>query len=194
MNRNVLAILFLGLTVIIAWHLDWHRKFDVPAIVGISPKKSNTAKETLTLGAYINQLERRHFDEQGILTSRVHTEHAFQYQNTPDLLHLEQPVFYFFSDNTLWRGESNSAIANLQSELTALYENVAFSRVDDPLLIRSEQLNVDSKLQTAYTDKRVKINNPNSQTEAVGMKVHLDTETLQLNSYVHTLYQSPPNH
>lgn len=189
MNRNVLAILFLGLAAVIAWHMDWHRKLTLSNIADIRSSESGSPAKKAILSVYIDQLERKHFNEQGVLNSRVHTKHAFQYNNTPDMLYFEQPVFYFISSSALWRGESKTAIGNLESEQTTLYDEVIFSRTEDALTIYSDQLSVDNKKQTAYTEKPVKIQNPSSQTTAIGMQLNLDTETIQLKSHVHTLYQ-----
>lgn len=189
MNRNVLAILFLGLAAVIAWHMDWHRTLKLTSVIGLDNRVDNTLTEKTALSVYINQLERKHFNEQGLLSSQVYTDHAFQYSNAPDTLHFEQPVFHFISSNTSWRGESKTAIGDLNSELTTLYGDVNLSRTEDALTISSEQLTVDNKKQTAYTEKSVKINNTSSQTQAVGMQLNLDTETIQLKSHVHTFYQ-----
>ncbi len=194
MNKHVLAILFFGLAVIITWHMDWHRKFLLPNIAAISSFTKDKTPEKKTLSVYINQLERKHFNEQGILTSKAHTDHAFQYSDTPDILHFELPTFYFSGSNALWRGKSTTAIGDFKTELTILQGDVTFSRMEDALTIYSDELSVDNKKQAAYTEKPVKIDHSNSKTQAVGMQLNLETETIQLNSHVHTFYQPDTVH
>lgn len=183
MTRGILLALFLGFGLLALWHTEYYRQLaDIAGIAEETP-------EGKQLSVFIETLERKHFDENGQLSSRINTDEAFQFNNSPDMLHLVRPKFVLGRDGSTWYGQSQEASTNLSAEQIELRGDVIFHQKENAARIHTQQLVIDNLKKVAYSQAPIELSNERSSTTATGIYIDFDAQTIQLQNHVHTHYQ-----
>lgn len=184
MTRSLLLIITCAIAALLLWHTGYYQQ--LPGIAALTGDDAATEQQ---LAVYIDQLERRHFDENGQLTRRIHTEQAFQYSNEPDIFYFTKPVFHIGSANDNWTGQSQQAVTNLATEQIVLSGDVVFHHSQNTARIRTQQLTIDNVNKNAFTTEPVELSSDRSRTTATGLHIDFDAQTLQLQNNVRTYFQ-----
>ncbi|OUR73524.1 LPS export ABC transporter periplasmic protein LptC [Methylophaga sp. 41_12_T18] len=92
-----------------------------------------------------------------------------------------------------WRLTANKGHTVGKGENILLTGNVIISREENnEIELRTEQLNLDTVYNTAYTELEVSIKSPYGNTNSVGLHAAMEDKTINLHSKVRGRYDAPP--
>lgn len=138
---------------------------------------------------YMNDFEITAMNEDGtpgyILSGKY-----LQKVNESDDIEIEQPVFLMRQQENHWKVSADSAIVNDKKETILLTDNIIMQQqnIEPAVVIRTENLLINTKTQVARTKAHVDINNGISKIESDGMIYDNISSDLELSSNVNGYY------
>lgn len=135
---------------------------------------------------YMHQVNIHALDDSGQLTLRVNSDNISKFKDSKKL-HFVKPAIDIIQVQSHWQIRADSAHTNDTRELITLEKNVIVQRADASITLTTEQLNIDTKKQTASSSSNIQVIANNSQTQAQGMHIDMQQETILLESQVSTL-------
>jgi len=126
--------------------------------------------------------------------ARVITGDEMAHYPADDSTEVINPVAYFIGqEKDTWIISSNKGETIGKGDDIYLSGNVIITQENNnEIELRSEELNLDTVHNTAYTDVAVSILSPYGQTNSVGLHATLDDKTINLHSKVKGQYDAPP--
>lgn len=141
---------------------------------------------------YLHNVELHSFNEQGdliqVLTAANTSQRADQNEIILDTLQLDIGL----AENR-WHISSLSGTTDSLLQKITLTNSVRLIRVDGTAEIFTELLALDADSETAYTDAPIKILFNGSETNATGLHIDLQQETIHLKNNVKTYYDPKNN-
>lgn len=146
---------------------------------------------------YGDGLRHREYNTKGQLQKSFSAEHSEHFPNLA-ITHFSMPHIITTTDEgKLWEISALKGHNKDKDNLITLIGQVAAQPLnvppDEELLIESSLLLYYSDAQIAKTDKPVQITSPNGRINAVGMRLNVQEQILDLHKQVRTRYAPPPN-
>lgn len=195
MNRNRLTLLFV-IALIGAFVVVW----DLPPGTFTTPTEEAAQKRFP--GTYLTNLYTREFNKDGFLSFELNAELAEIFGSTGNknrrkkatgITRFQKPKMQFHSpDKPTWHVNGNVGIAHNNGEKFELRWGVNIWHLDangEKTQIKTVKLTLFPDREYAETDKPVTIITAEGTTEAIGMKLYLNEQRLQLLSKVKGYYE-----
>lgn len=127
----------------------------------------------------------------GRIHSRLTSDHV-EYYKQSDTATASHPYYILYNDDSYsWHARADFANILKNNEGANLKGNVRVWQPERHLELDTPALFIAPERKYAETDKLVQIRATIGNTEAVGMKLDMNDETLQLLSRVHGTYERP---
>lgn len=147
---------------------------------------------------YMTGVNVREFGPSGELTHQITSDKIVQYQmnleaaSPNDYFLFTKPIFTFYENQpTPWQVSSESARGVAGGNLMTLSNNVVIQQdsVEHGLITaKTEELLINTKAQTAETDKPVNMRNNRMTIDAIGMQANLQDNNVLMKSNVKVFY------
>jgi lipopolysaccharide export system protein LptC len=182
MPRPSLRIL-LALTLIIAGGYYW--------LPGSTPETAIGEWQKALPKTYLVNAKTSNFNEEGALTDVLAAQSAAMYPSTKETL-LESPRMYSHNLNEdTWTVYSDTGHFDHRREVLTLSENVVLSNDINHVTLKSEQMRIDLRRNTALSRVPVTISDGLNSTTADGMWADMDSQTVRLRPNVESIYVKP---
>ena len=138
---------------------------------------------------YMNDFEITAMNEDGT-PGYVLSGKYLQKVNESDDIEIDNPVFLMRQQENHWKVSADSAIVNDKKETILLTDNIIMQQqnIEPAVVIRTENLLINTKTQVARTEAHVDINNGISKIESDGMIYNNISSDLELSSNVNGYY------
>jgi LPS export ABC transporter protein LptC len=182
MPRPYLRIMF-ALTLIIAGWYYWFPDSTPETAIGEWQK---TLPKTYLVNAKTSR-----FNEEGALTDVLAAQSAAMYPSKKETL-LESPRMYSHNLNEdTWTAHSDMGRFDHKREVLTLSENVVLSNDINQVTLKTEQMRIDLRRNTAVSRVPVTISDGQNSTSADGMWADMDSQTVKLRPNVESIYVKP---
>ncbi|MEH6591724.1 MAG: LPS export ABC transporter periplasmic protein LptC [Halioglobus sp.] len=182
MSRPYLGIIF-ALTLLIAGGMYW---FNSPA-----PESAIGEWQEALPKTYLVNAKTSNFNEEGALTDVLAAQSAEMYPSKKETL-LESPRMYTHNLNEdTWTASSDMGRYDHRREVLTLTENVVLSNDINHVTLKTEQMKIDLRRNTALSRVPVTISDGLNSTTADGMRVDMDSQTVKLQPNVESIYVKP---
>ncbi len=169
------------------------------------------SKEKLFPSSYLIKTKTTQYNANGDITHILTADKVSYFDtnsgNLENYALLDFPIFTFFgkadeattnsitSKDTPWKASSDHGRSTHNHEQFLLTGNVTLEQINPDskkyTVITSEELLIIPKQRYAETKKPVTIKNESGVTTSIGLKISLDTETIELLSNVRSRYEAP---
>jgi LPS export ABC transporter protein LptC len=154
-----------------------------------APLSDNQAAEPDYSGA---GLFNRRFNERGELQQTFSAERSTHYPSTNSTV-FRQPVIQLQDEEGVyWQVSADEGSMSDSDDLLRLRSNVEIRPLKannrDEVIIRTPSLEYFTRQQLAQTDERVTILHPQTRMTAIGMRMDLKKQRMELNAKVDTRY------
>lgn len=135
----------------------------------------------------------RTFDEEGRLSSRIHSQRADQYNEAGFIL-MQFPTGVLFEQQTRlpWEITARAGRYLLDSENLELSGNVIVERQagdDRTSRLETQRLTLDNRQRLVHTDAPVTLHDSFGQTDAVGLRGKIDERVVEFDQRVRGSYR-----
>jgi lipopolysaccharide export system protein LptC len=126
--------------------------------------------------------------------SRIITGKEMAHYPINDSTEIDTPIAEIIEEGKeTWLISSNKAYTEGKGEDILLTGNVIITQKNNNAIeLRTENLNLDTIHDTAYTDLAVSMKSPHGTTNSVGLHASLQEKTINLHSRVRGHYDAPP--
>ena len=153
-------------------------------LTGKTIPSKNEAAENL-LEVYLIDSSSSKLDEKGLLQLTLVADTSQKFSLNKHML-LTNPRIGFYEQAQPWLLNADIANFNESSNTITLQDNVILRQQDDQIRLTTSVLFIDSKKQTATTEAAVNIRANNSNTDATGITINMQDETILLPANVNT--------
>ncbi len=175
---NLLIVIALLLIFITTWESGQ------PPIPGLSPDE----EEQEAPDSYIDGAESQHFDEAGKLVYKLDATRAEHLPNS-DLTYLTKPHISYYKTTPPWYASSQRGTILPDGDTINLSDNVVLQREERETQLHTSYLTLLANAKIAKTDRAVKLQSIDGETNAVGMQVFLETDRFKLHADVVGRYE-----
>ncbi|TVP57368.1 MAG: LPS export ABC transporter periplasmic protein LptC [Halomonadaceae bacterium] len=135
----------------------------------------------------------RTFDEEGLLSSRIHSQRADQYTDAGFIL-MQSPTGVLFEQSTRlpWEITAKTGRYLLDNENLELSGNVTVERQAGEgrtSRMETERLTLDNRQRLVHTDAPVTLHDSFGQTDAIGLRGQIDERVVEFDQRVRGSYR-----
>lgn len=180
MKHIVSLSIFLALAVVAWWSItnDYNKS-----------SRINQLRSTDYAEIFMNEFKMTSMNKDG-QPNYILQGAYLQRSNNSDDAKIKKPIFQFFQNNKQWNISANNAIINDRKETIQLKNDVLMQQINSEpaVTIRTQNLLIHTKNQTASTDVNVDITHGKSHFTSNGMVFNNTTNELVLSSQVSGQY------
>lgn len=179
MKKRYLLTLLIIVGIIFSYFYE-------PSLESLIPQ-AEIADTTRPLNFYLEDLETRTFNTEGVHTYTLNSIYAVQHVGEKQVI-LDKPIMHIALHMAPWTATAEKGISSDNQKKITLSDGVRLSRTDGNANVRTEILVLDSQDEVAYTQSAVEILAYGSKTTADGVFVDLTKEVIHLKDNVNTYY------
>ncbi len=138
-----------------------------------------------TIEAYLTHSRSSQLDERGQLSSTVTAQKTEKFSQN-QLLVITQPNISFYEQAQPWHLSANTANFDKNNNTILLQDNVRFYSDDKKAQLSTSSLIINNDQHTAFTDAPVNIKINQSQTDATGITINMQDQSILLPAHVKT--------
>jgi len=139
----------------------------------------------------LEQMVSTRYQPDGKIYSQLTSDHVEYFKQT-DTTTVAHPYYIVYNQNGYtWHARADQALVFKENDGAQLTGNVRVWQPERQAELDTSTLLIKPEIQYAETDKPVVIKSPYGTTDATGMKLDMNAETLNLLSAVHGTYEKP---
>lgn len=186
-NHYITRILAIAVLLALAWATWWLQR-TVDPVTPVAAYKQRHDPDYI-----MENFTSTVLDEHGALKYRLRAERLAHFPDN-DSTEIEQPVILIYRDDQqVWNIASERGIAREGGKEVLLAGAVDIRRLESsregPLQVYTRDLTIVPDRDIGETDQPVTITNDQGKTRAVGMRIHIKEERLELLSRVKSIYE-----
>lgn len=175
---NLLIVIALLLLFIATWESG---QTPIPGL-------SSDEEELEIPDSYIDGASSQHFDETGKLIYKLDAVRA-EHLPDSDLTQLINPHLSYHKTAPPWYASAKRGSILPDGETINLSDNVVLHREEGATQLHTSYLTLQANAKIAETDRAVRLQSIDGETNAVGMQVFLETDRFKLHSDVVGRYE-----